>query len=315
MKFIAWQLDRLEELVNLWNGELGEDFPMRKELFEQNSFRDQNVCYEASKIAVDDQNQVIGFVVGKRWQEALKVSMKEKTGWIQVLLVHQEYRNQGIGTALLRHAEESLLSAGMQEILLGKDPWHYFPGVPLGTQEAWFENRGYEAFGKEYDMLCKYKDEEAKELPSLTNVEFSILNHEEKDAFLAFLHRCFPGRWEYEAIHYFQNGGNGREFAVLKKENKIIGFSRINDSTSPLIAQNVYWAPLFSEELGGVGPLGVDSAERGNGYGIAIVQAAIAFLRNRDIKNIVIDWTGLVDFYRKLDYEVWKGYASYKKML
>lgn len=55
--------------------------------------------------------------------------------------------------------------------------------------------------------------------------------------------------------------------------------------------------------------------ERGNGYGIAIVQAAIAFLRNRDIKHIVIDWTGLVDFYRKLDYEVWKGYTSYRKEL
>ena len=82
-----------------------------------------------------------------------------------------------------------------------------------------------------------------------------------------------------------------------------------------MIAQNVYWAPLFNGKLGGIGPLGVDSAERGNGYGIAIVEAAIAFLRSRDIKNIVIDWTGLVGFYRKLDYEVWKGYTSYRKVL
>lgn len=315
MKSLAWQLDRLDELVSLWNLELGRDFPMRKELFKQNSFQDENVCYEASRIMVDEQDRIIGFVVAKRWQESLEVPMKDKTGWIQVIVVHHEYRNKGIGSNLLRHAEESLQLAGMQEILLGKDPWHYFPGVPLESCEGWFDKRGYHSFGKEFDLLCKYDGEGAKELPSLPHVEFSLLKHEDKDAFLGFLHRCFPGRWEYEALHYFQKGGDGREFAVLKKENKIIGFSRINDSTSPLIAQNVYWAPLFSEELGGVGPLGVDSNERGNGYGLAIVQAAIAFLRNRDVKNIIIDWTGLVDFYRKLDYEVWKGYTSYRKEL
>ena len=164
-------------------------------------------------------------------------------------------------------------------------------------------------------MLCKYEDEDTKVLPSLDNVEFSQLDLDDREYFLAFLHRCFPGRWEYEALHYFQRGGTGREFVLLEKENKIIGFSRINDASSPMIAQNVYWAPLFNGKLGGIGPLGVDSAERGNGYGIAIVEAAIAFLRSRDIKNIVIDWTGLVGFYRKLDYEVWKGYTSYRKVL
>ena len=315
MKMIAWQVERLDELVSLWNLELGRDFPMRKELFKQNSFQDENVCYDASRIMVDEKNRVIGFIVGKRWQESLEVPMKDKTGWIQVILVHHEYRNKGIGSILLKHTEDAFKLAGMQEILLGKDPWHYFPGVPLESYEGWFEKKGYQSFGNEFDMLCKYEGEEAKELPSLPKVEFSLLKREEKDAFLAFLHRCFPGRWEYEAIHYFQKGGNGREFAILKKENKIIGFSRINDLTSPLIAQNVYWAPLFNHELGGVGPLGVDSNERGNGYGLAIVQAAIAFLRKRDVKNIVIDWTGLVDFYRKLDYDVWKSYTSYKKEL
>ncbi len=315
MKLIAWHVERLDELVNLWNTELGSEFPMRKELFEQNSFHDENVCQEASRIAVDEQDRVIGFIVGKRWQEELSVPMKEKTGWIQVILVHHEYRDQGVGTALLRHAEEALHSAGMHEILLGKDPWHYFPGVPSQSKETWFEERGYQAFGKEYDMLCRYGDEDTKVLPSLDNVEFSLLNLEDRELFLAFLHRCFPGRWEYEALHYFQRGGTGREFVVLKKENKIIGFSRINDASSPLIAQNVYWAPLFNRELGGIGPLGVDSTERGSGYGIAVVEAARAFLRSRNIKNIVIDWTGLVDFYRKLDYEVWKGYTSYRKLL
>ena len=71
------------------------------------------------------------------------------------------------------------------------------------------------------------------------------------------------------------------------------------------IAQNVYWAPLFEEELGGIGPLGIAPEERGKGYGLAIVQAGMYFLSQRGIKNIVIDWTNLVDFYGKLGISLW----------
>ena len=59
--------------MELWNKELAADFPMRKELFKQNSFDDVNVSYDSSYIAVDDQDHVIGFVVAKRWQEEIDV--------------------------------------------------------------------------------------------------------------------------------------------------------------------------------------------------------------------------------------------------
>src|SRR5699024_8165519 len=105
----------------------------------------------------------------------------------------------------------------------------------------------------------------------------------------------------------------GREFVVLRKNNRIIGFCRINDEHSPMIAQNVYWAPLITGELGGVGPLGIDENERGQGYGLAIVEAGLAFLRQRGICHIVIDWTDLVNFYKKLGFCPWKGYLVYQK--
>ncbi|WBX82247.1 GNAT family N-acetyltransferase [Virgibacillus salarius] len=116
-------------------------------------------------------------------------------------------------------------------------------------------------------------------------------------------------------MQYFKHGGTGREFVVLKKNQHIIGFCRINDASSPIIAQNVYWSPLFNEALGGIGPLGVDEQERGNGYGKMVVQAGIHYLRERGINRIVIDWTGLVNFYKQLDYGVWKSYWYYVKDL
>lgn len=315
INYKQWDSARLPEIVELWNKELNDAFPMTEKLFKQNSFEDENVCYKGSRIAMTEDDQVVGFIVAKKWQENLSIDLGESIGWIQVLLVDRQFRNQGIGSTLLSVAESELVSSGKKRILLGRDPWHYFPGIPKEYDhvKSWFEHKGFKAVGTEFDLINDYSKAEKEVLPSPNDAIFSLLTLEDKDAFLAFLNRCFPGRWEYEAIHYFKNGGTGREFVILKKNDEIIGFSRINDGQSPLIAQNVYWSPLFKEELGGVGPLGVDAKERKQGYGLATVEAAIYFLRDRNINKIVIDWTGLVDFYKKLGYETWKAYNSYQK--
>lgn len=317
INYIKWDIAKLPEIVELWNQELVDTFPMTDDLFKQNSFDDENICENGSQIAETEDNRIVGFIVAKKWQEELPINLGKEVGWIQVLLVDQQYHNLGIGSHLLSNAEYEFKISGIKKVLLGRDPWHYFPGIPneLDHVKTWFEHKGYMKIGTEFDLTNEYNNEEIVTIPSTNQAEFSILTLEDKDVFLDFLHRSFPGRWEYEAMHYFSKGGTGREFVILKKNNKIIGFSRINDSKSPLIAQNIYWSPLFNEELGGIGPLGIDSTERKQGYGLAIVEAAIYFLRDRNINRIIIDWTGLVDFYKKLGYEKWKAYNSYEKIL
>ncbi|KAF0818629.1 Acetyltransferase [Bacillus sp. ZZV12-4809] len=314
MQIIPFSKENANGILLLWNRELGKDFPMRGELLRQNSFEDKSVLHSASSVALDENGNVIGFIVAKAWLENMNVMMNKETGWIHVLLVDSDFRGQGIGTALLKNAEGVFKGQNIRTIKLGSDPWHYFPGIPDQYIDAiqWFEKHGYHHDGNEYDLICRY-DHQRFDPPKKDNVDFSLLKPGEKDELLSFLNRCFPGRWEYEALHYFKKGGMGREFVVLKKDNRIIGFCRINDDQSPLIAQNVYWSPLFKERLGGVGPLGVDPAERNKGYGLAVVEAGITFLRERNIDTIVIDWTGLVDFYGKLGYKVWKSYSKFSK--
>jgi predicted N-acetyltransferase YhbS len=292
-------------------------FPIREELFIQNSFEDKNVLQSGSFIAVNDENQVIGFVVSKCWQENLDVQLNPEIGWIQVLLVKSSYRCEGIGSALLKRAEQTLKDKNIKRIHIGRDPWHYFPGIPKNFENTkqWFEQRKYVSSYVEYDLIHHYQNQPNCFDPARYDVQFSLLKKEEKKDFLSFLHRCFPGRWEYEAIHYFHRGGTGREFVVIKKNGTIIGFCRINDPNSPFIAQNVYWAPLLNEPLGGIGPLGIDPNERKNGYGLAVVKAGISYLRDRNINSIVIDWTGLVDFYGKLNFKIWKEYQQLSKDL
>lgn len=315
MNVMSWSEDKLSELVSFWNKELGADFPMREELFKQNSFDDVNVSYGASQIVLDEENNIIGFVVAKRWKEKIEVGMDQKRGWIQTILVDSKHRGKGIGTRLLKFAETKLKEQGINEVQLGGDPFHYFPGIPGEKEEAqkWFEANGFVKRMDSYDLINHL--EKDYPLPNLDSVEFSLLKEEEKDDLIAFFHHSFPGRWEYETIKYFELDGDGREFIVLKRDNKIIGFCRINDANSPFIAQNVYWSPLFDTQVGGIGPLGIDEAEQKKGYGIAIVQAAIAYLQERNIETIIIDWTGFIDFYGKLNFEPWKKYGIYLKDL
>lgn len=226
MRLESWNERRIDALVQLWNREIGSHFPMRKELFKQNSFEDENICEKASAIAIDEENHVVGFVVAKRYQEKQEVNMSKEIGWIQVLLVEENRRDQGIGSLLLINAETHLKAAGVKQILLGRDPWHYFPGIPMELEEtkSWFAQKGYQNSGIEHDMIRKYNVHDEAAVPKIAGIECQVLELEDKELFLDFLHRCFPERWEYEAIHYFQKGGTGREFAILKKGSESLGF-------------------------------------------------------------------------------------------
>ncbi|MFS0781085.1 GNAT family N-acetyltransferase [Bacillus sp. 1P06AnD] len=316
MKIIPWQEDRIEEIISLWNKEIGKDFPITRELLIQNSMLDKNILNEGTLLALNDANKVVGFIVSKMWKEDLMHDIEPESAFIQVLLVDTEVRNKGVGSSLLSSAEEIFSRMDIKRIFLGSDPFHYFPGIPAHYQETerWFLLKGYTKKERVADLMRQYTSADKSVKPEIAGAEVCLLQPVDKEPFLHFLHRCFPGRWAYETMKYFEKGGSGREFVLLKKENRIIGFCRINDCPFPYIAQNINWSALFSDEgIGGIGPLGIDPAERGHGYGLAIVESGIWFLRQRGISRIIIDWTNLIAFYQKLGYAVWKEYDLFQK--
>lgn len=319
MIFRPWKEEFIGEAVHLWNRVIGDRYPMREQLMKQNTLQDHNLFREGSFVAVEPiQNRIVGFITVKRWQEQLaEIQMNPSVGWLQSLIVAPEYRRLGIGSTLLELAERSLIQSGIQWIKLGSDPFHLFPGIPIeyGEVKDWFEKKGYVKRNQVHDLICHQN--QATPLPHIEGVTIRLLGLEDRERLISFLHYAFPGRWEYEAITYFDRGGSGREFVVFEKEEnkEIIGFCRLNDAQSPVIAPNTYWAPLFEEELGGIGPLGIVREERKKGYGLEIVKSAIHFLQQRGIHRIVIDWTELTEFYGKLGYQVWRSYDQYEKQV
>lgn len=311
MKLVRVEEIEVDQIVELWNLCLGKSFPMTKELWNQNTIEDINLQSEGSIAALENQ-ELVGFVVAKQFKEITPALMSKEIGWIQCLLVKSEARGRGIGKILLQHAESSFQD--VKEIRLGRDPWHYFPGIPLEQLDTikWFEHQGYVKESIEIDLVKKVVDEEPYTL-SNSKKHFRVLTKEDIPQLLNFLKEVFPGRWHYEAYRYSQLNSTGREFMGFFIDSKLKGFCRINDPGSPVIAQNVYWSQLFSEPLGGIGPLGIDRTVRGKNYGLDLVKAAVNELMERGMHSIVIDWTQLETFYGKLGFTKWKGYQTMSK--
>lgn len=301
------------DIVNLWNTTIGDRFPMTIALWTQNTSNDPNVIQKGS-IAIIENGELIGFIVSKRFQEELDANMSTSVGWIQSMIVKNTFRKQGIGTLLLQHAEMKLKEAGVNEIHLGRDPWHYFPGVPLEDKLAieWFTNQGYVKKTIETDLKRDVSDVSPYPLTN-SNDHYRLLKNEELPLLLQFLKRSFPGRWHYEAVHYDLLNGSGREFIGFFIDGELRGFCRINDSLSPVIAQNVYWSALGTGEMGGIGPLGIERSIRGKHFGLDLVKVAANELIGRGVKEIVIDWTQLVSFYEKIGFGLWKEYQAMVK--
>ncbi|CAM5223560.1 GNAT family acetyltransferase OS=Ureibacillus acetophenoni OX=614649 GN=SAMN05877842_10323 PE=4 SV=1 [Ureibacillus acetophenoni] len=311
MKLLNIEEVEVSQIVQLWNESLGNSFPMTEALWIQNTVNDINLLKSGSVAVLEDQ-ELVGFVVAKQFKETTPALMSKEIGWIQCLIVKPKSRGKGIGKTLLEHAESSFQD--IKEIRLGRDPWHYFPGVPLeqpGTIN-WFERKGYLKESIEIDLVKKVIDESPLIL-SNSKEHFRVLTIEDLPQLLNFLKDVFPGRWHYEAYRYSQLNATGREFMGFFIDGELKGFCRMNDPGSPVIAQNVYWSQLFPSPLGGIGPLGIDRKVRGSHFGLDIVKAAVNELMARGMHYIVIDWTQLESFYGKLGFTKWKQYQTMSK--
>ncbi len=313
MKLVNWQDGEVpvRDLCSLWKRTFGYSFPLSERLFLQNSVNCPHVFSKGSWY-VEENEQIVGFVVSKVTAEREDL-LPTGVGWIQVLMVDPNHQNKGYGTVLLEKAEQALQSASVSKIALGSDINHYFPGIPsaLNTTMEWFEKNGYTRGNTENDYVQSY--EQPPKAPTPNKISFTVLREEEKDDLLAFLSRCFPGRWYYEAWDYFRAGGQGEHFLVAKDNQTIIGFVRVNDWDSPIIGPNVYWKDAFEDQTMGIGPLGIDPTYRKKGYGKAMVEHAIQTAYERGARNIIIDWTDLKGFYESFGFHKWKSYHQYKK--
>lgn len=119
MKIIQWNDQYIGDVVKLWNQFCEEDRvykPFDEDEFQNTFSKNPHFSQKGTFIAIEDQ-EVIGFANGVYKKDFLSSETHENTpGYLTFLLVHRDYRRQGIGTKLLKKVETFLKENGKKEI-------------------------------------------------------------------------------------------------------------------------------------------------------------------------------------------------------
>ncbi len=307
-------LKDIKQLYQLWNREYEKIYPISPELFNrnlENAYLDS--CFYAT-----DKDEIVGFIIGKIYQDKYTIESYTDSAWISLIYVRPDYRKQGIGSLLLLKAEEVFKKLGKTVCNLGRDCHNYFPGLPCDFANfvSWFEKRGFVFNRQTYDLIRETKNYRKLKIEN-DDFTFRIGNITDKEKIINFISRVWPGRWTQEALEYFNAGGTGKEYMlVLNKNQEVIGFAKVcgpKTETSHM-SFSLTWRARFSN-LGGIGPLGIDPNYRKKHLGYDIVSSAVNHLIDEGAEQIIVDWTGLLEFYRHMGFEVWKSYFYSSKKI
>ena len=313
------------DILNLWNSEVGFIFPLSQKMFDQ---KINNCKYfnNQSSFVVFLNEKVIGFVLSKKYDNNPIIQKYLNKGWISLIYVGQKYRKNGIGSLLLEKSEEELKKLGVTSISIGSDIHNFFPGVPNdfdNLTDVFLRKHGYNVSYYTHDLVKKltkediikyqsYNENKYLENSEVVEVILRYATINDKEELLDFFKRCFYGRWYDECIEYFENNQIQKEYLLAIVNNRIVGFLRVNNQLIDEISYNLNWSSRFNK-LVGIGPLGVDPAYRSRGIAKMLLYYSISDSSKNGYTEAMIDWTGLVTYYQKFGYEIWKCYQYANK--
>jgi len=287
-------------IARIWNAHYGKHYPLESSVLAQLA---STPWYDPALAWVAEHNgDVVGAIAGK----APHVSwLPPDLGFLSYLVTAPEVQHRGIGSALYTTLAEALRARGRQWLLVGGDPGHLVPGIPLeASLTTWhfFRSRGATPREVFVDLLLDLRLPLPGTRPEITTLEPVDATH-----LLPFLTRVFPGRWEADMEQYLQAGGT---VLGLWAQGELVGFVAVYVPGQSYRGPSQFWAQALPEPAGGMGPLGLASEARGKGLGIALVRGAAQWLREHGCAFAVIDWTELAAFYGRLGAHLWRAYQS-----
>lgn len=216
---------------------------------------------------------------------------------LDALGVLPERRRERIGTRLLEHSRATIVGGG---------PCHLFPALPLELQAAqpFFEKHGFQAGDEAIDLWLPH---DQPLLPLEPHAfQFGPCTHDAE--LIDFVEREFPGRWSHDTRWRAREEGL-TDVIVGVHEGRIQAFCHTWTPHNRLLGPSVFWRHELRNP-GGIGPVGVAQAARGQRAGAQLVLAALHHLRNKGAQDLTVDWTTLEGFYGRAGFKTWRRYRA-----
>jgi predicted N-acetyltransferase YhbS len=242
----------------------------------------------------------------------LRPSNPQAQGWLELIAVHPAAQRRGIGSALMQTARDWFRERGCASVLLGMGLRPFVSGLPieLGTRE-FFERHGFVASDR---VVCDVgADLTAIPRPQREGQGVGQTARQatasDIPALREFFARAFIGRWQYEFEMHLADGGALSDYIIAQVGARVEAFCQITfeDSLRPI--ERFHPVPLPCP-WGQMGPIGVSAETRGMGLARAVMLRGFDVLRARGVRGCIIDWTDLIEFYRKFGFEPHRQYTQ-----
>jgi len=275
-------------IVAAWQESLPYD-PINLELFRSKVLLDPNFDPEGAIVAVNDNNQVIGFTLALvRRLPMYKDDLELENGWITVFFVQPNYRKQGIGSKMFEKAKEFVYKKGRKYIFFSSYAPNYFlPGIDEKTYPEGYNFLLKQGFVKLYSPVAMDRSlldftipEEVKQLRERRGKEgFRFLLAEDRHLFelIELANTVFNPDWGRAIREGILRGLPMEQILVAEKDNKIVGFC-------------LYGAYEGIRER--FGPFGVDPSMQGLGLGKILLNQCLFEMRCKGLHNVWFLWTG-----------------------
>jgi GNAT superfamily N-acetyltransferase len=297
----------ISDAIRIWNAASHTDYSINERFLSYNLIPTTGEVIEG-RVAIRD-GEIVGFVLAGKVTNNPAMT----TGWISAIAVQPSAQRQSIGSELLAWAEDWLKEKDCKRIRIGGNLRPFVPGIPFEMQEnaIYFNKRGYESPARqpyEYDIARSLKDYQSM-YSKPANAGLIPMQPGEEHLLLDFLHREYPGRWEFEAWEFVKNGGRATDYLLLRVNGVVEGFCRLTftDSERPI---ERFYPQRLPRPWGQFGPLGLSKAMRGQGFGGYLIDAAALHMQSLGVDGCVIDWTSLVELYGKFGFKVYNKYIS-----
>jgi GNAT superfamily N-acetyltransferase len=301
-----------DDAIRIWNAALHMDYSINERFLCYNLILSPGEVIEGR--AAIHRGEAVGFVLACAMIDDPVITL----GWISAIAVEPLAQRQGIGSVLLTWAEDWLQEKGCKRVRIGGNLRPFLPGLPYAMHEnaVFFEKHAYQSPARqpyEYDIARSLKDYESI-YPKPDYADLTPMQPGEEHLLLDFLHREYPGRWEFEAREFVKNGGRASDYLLLRVHGAVQGFCRLtlSDSERPI---ERFYPQRLPQPWGQLGPLGLSEAVRGQGLGGYLIDAAAVHMQLLGVDGCVIDWTSLVELYGKFGFNVYNQYISLFKVI
>jgi len=274
------------------------------------------------RILGDKDNKII--IEQNSENQLIGVSVIHKNT-ILLLCVEEAYRNQGIGSRLLKQSEEIIRDAGYDEAVVGVGDEYLTPGVPTskryapaenerlseGVNEAassFFEKRGYQhswdcnCFDMKFP-LCEFDKEEHSVGDTIDDICYRFATIEDRASVCACTDAACEDftRWYQDEFLYTENKSSRVLVAVA--DGRVVGTLMVDTN--------------HKSGLGSVGCTTVHPEFQGKYIAVNMVTLGTKYLKDAGMKEAYLSYTysGLDHMYGYAGYMIFVYFMMAKKKL